>query len=388
MPRTRHQNGWLSIEDGKYIGHYHVYVRLQDGSEVRRKRERVIGLISKYKKWEAKKELLQIIEKDLGPQQETKADPSITLRWFWENRFLPLQDWRRSQRETVGYIMKNHVLQRFGGVRLSDISKFDVEVFLKSLATRFSESVVRKAHIYLNAALEEAIDQDFLMKNPCRKIEKLPKTRKPCKRHLSLDEIAILDAALTKRDRLIFRLFVLVGFRPGELFALRWDDIQQDWIAIDEAVYRNKLGETKTAGSEARIPIPGQLQRELELHRIFCQRTGPRDFVFESRYRGRPVDSHNYLRRFLSPLAASKGVPGVTFQALRRTFATHFQKHGKPKDAQAVMRHSNISTTMNIYTQLIPDSARQALSSMYDELFSKAPAPASVGLSTERERIN
>jgi hypothetical protein len=62
------------------------------------------------------------------------------------------------------------------------------------LASQVSESVVRKAYTYLNATLEEAIDHDFLMKNPCRKIEKLPKARNPCKRHLSPGEIEILDA--------------------------------------------------------------------------------------------------------------------------------------------------------------------------------------------------
>jgi integrase len=192
---------------------------------------------------------------------------------------------------------------------------------------------------------------------------------KPCERFLLLDEITTLDQHLKNRDRLIFRLFVLIGFRPGELFALRWEDIQPGLIRIDEAVYRNQLGDTKTEASRGLIPIPPQLEGEITIHREFCPRTEARDFVFEARYHGRPMDPRSYLRRFLKPVAKRNGVEDLTYQALRRTFATHFQKHGQPKEAQAVLRHSNIATTLGIYTKLIPESARHALASMYSEMF-------------------
>ena len=81
------------------------------------------------------------------------------------------------------------------------------------------------------------------------------------------------------------------------------------------------------------------------------------------------MDPRSYLRRFLKPAAKQIGIEGLTCQSLRRSFATHFQRHGQPKEAQAVLRHSDISTTLGSYTKLIPESARQALGSMFEELF-------------------
>ncbi|HUG80613.1 MAG TPA: hypothetical protein VML01_03050 [Bryobacterales bacterium] len=66
---------------------------------------------------------------------------------------------------------------------------------------------------------------------------------------------------------------------------------------------------------------------------------------------------HNYLQRFLRPVAENIGIPGLTFQALRRTFATLVQGKGSVKDAQAQMRHAHAATTLGIYTQAIPDLA-------------------------------
>ena len=55
------------------------------------------------------------------------------------------------------------------------------------------------------------------------------------------------------------------------------------------------------------------------------------------------------------------GIKGLTFQALRRTFATHFHRIGTVKDQQSQMRHADAQTTMNIYTQSVSDSLKNAI---------------------------
>jgi len=66
---------------------------------------------------------------------------------------------------------------------------------LNELAKKYSKSVVQKARTWLKAAIEEAIDQDFLFKNPARKLE-MPVTRKSCKCLLSAKEIQELVTAV------------------------------------------------------------------------------------------------------------------------------------------------------------------------------------------------
>ena len=59
-------------------------------------------------------------------------------------------------------------------------------------------------------------------------------------------------------------------------------------------------------------------------------------------------------------------------QVLRRSYATWLVEAGAdPKAVQGQMRHSRISTTMDIYTQFVPDSKRRAMTKMMDMVDSR-----------------
>jgi integrase len=75
---------------------------------------------------------------------------------------------------------------------------------------------------------------------------------------------------------------------------------------------------------------------------------------------GTPIRGGNFLRRHVKPLALRLGIDPslVTFQVLRRSFATRNQKRGSMKDVQEHLRHARIETTGNVYVQAIPESVR------------------------------
>ncbi len=82
---------------------------------------------------------------------------------------------------------------------------------------------------------------------------------------------------------------------------------------------------------------------------------------------GTPFRHGNYLKPHLKPLARRAGIADMTYQALRRTCATHFQKHGKLRDIQAQLRHSKLEMTAR-YVKEIPEQVRAAVDSMDREL--------------------
>jgi integrase len=86
-----------------------------------------------------------------------------------------------------------------------------------------------------------------------------------------------------------------------------------------------------------------------------------------SGHTGTPYRIGNYLKRILKPIAAKAGIPDMTYRALRRTFATEFQRHGSPKDAQAQLRHSKLEMT-GWYMREIPESVRTAVAEMDAEI--------------------
>jgi len=57
---------------------------------------------------------------------------------------------------------------------------------------------------------------------------------------------------------------------------------------------------------------------------------------------------------------------------LRRTILTLAQKKGSVKDIQAHLRHAKADTTANEYMQPLPESVKQMVDSVYQELKAKA----------------
>ena len=71
---------------------------------------------------------------------------------------------------------------------------------------------------------------------------------------------------------------------------------------------------------------------------------------------------NNILARHIKPAARLLGIPWVNWQVLRRSFAMKLKKNGADvKDAQALMRHSKASTTMDVYMQFDSESQRRVL---------------------------
>ena len=204
--------------------------------------------------------------------------------------------------------------------------------------------------------------------------------RKPCERYYSLEEVRRLLSKAHGREHLVLRIFINCGLRPGELFALREDDVEPGQIRIDEAVKE--------------VEVRGSPHRRNENHLVQCLRRdqpgtsgGTRyldpgasaatfvsfhglgsssDLLFPSEA-GTTFRLGNYLKRYLKPLAKRAGILDLTYQALRRTCATHFQKHGKPRDIQAQLRHSKLEMTGR-YIKEIPAQVRAAVDRMDHEL--------------------
>ena len=73
-----------------------------------------------------------------------------------------------------------------------------------------------------------------------------------------------------------------------------------------------------------------------------------------------PIHPDNWLRLRLYPVAKELEIPfHPTLQVLRRSFSTHGKKEAHPTEMQAQLGHSDIRTTLDIYTQISdPEVAR------------------------------
>jgi integrase len=163
----------------------------------------------------------------------------------------------------------------------------------------------------------------------------------------------------------------VLGLRPGELFALRWNDKTQNSLRIDSSITDGIEVETKTEGSNTSVWVPVSIDTELEWWRSASKDASPGAFMFPSA-RGTAINTNNFLFRVLKEAGKTAGMPGVTHQMFRRTCSTYMAQLTTVKDVQTHLRHTNAKTTLEHYIKSVPESVRVAVESL-DHLLKSKP---------------
>ena len=85
---------------------------------------------------------------------------------------------------------------------------------------------------------------------------------------------------------------------------------------------------------------------------------------------GHPILPNNVLRRFIFSACKCLGLPRATWLTFRRTCSSWSHDGGVPGKVLAqLMGHANVDTTLNVYTQVLDGSLRQAVERVGSELF-------------------
>jgi integrase len=165
---------------------------------------------------------------------------------------------------------------------------------------------------------------------------------------------------LSDRDQLIIRMFLVLGLRPGEMFALRWNDKEGNSLRIDSSITEGIEVDTKTDDSDSAVWLPASIETELELWREKSGNQARDAFIFSST-RGTAISTHNFLPRVLRKAGGKAGVERITHQMLRRICSTYMAQITSVKDMQAHLRHSSAKTTLEHYIRYYIRSLPQSV---------------------------
>jgi integrase len=206
----------------------------------------------------------------------------------------------------------------------------------------------------------------------------------------SLSEIKSMLAVLPEPARTIVLTAAFTGLRKSELRGLTWASYNGEQLSVDRSVLNSTVSEPKTKRSRSPIPVVRPLAEALEAHRlragILAQPTLP---IFQAG-NGKPLNLDNIVRRVILPALLpcavcrqqeSEHLPdGHAFQrdkalplwhgwhAFRRGLATNLHTLGvADKDIQAILRHSNIELTMNVYVKSVNESQVNALDALQEK---------------------
>jgi integrase len=263
--------------------------------------------------------------------------------------------------------------------------------------TTISARTVRYMHILIIQALEQALKEGKIIRNPA-KATKPPKSRKKEARFLTPEQLtAFLDSISTDRWYPAFKVDLNTGMRLGELCALKWEnvDLEKGTITVKEAVSRIKSNngwvlyfhQPKSKNGLRIIPLPTealnvlkklkarQAAEELRLKLTGEYKNDGFVFTWED---GRMVEP-NYLSKHFLKLMRENNL-SVNFHGLRHSYATALLKANvHPKVVQELLGDSTISVVLDTYSHVLPGLKERAASKLDDLFSSKKPSSAKEG---------
>lgn len=279
-------------------------------------------------------------------------------------------------RDCYESMIKVHLDPAFGAGSLADLSRLSLQGYFANRAGGVEYPTLLKIRDALSSILRSAVDAEFLDKNPLDGL-KLPKDKRPrrAKPVLTPRQFYHMLELMPEPYATMIAVCVWAGLRASEVIGLRWRDIQPDAIVISERYCRGDWDSPKTDASAAPIAVQpeliGRIERLKNLE-IFVRAgravrkyqavksAGPDDLVFQSVKDGKPMRDSNVLRRFIKPAARQLGIGFCNWQTLRRSCATWMvQSGGDVKSVQGQMRHTRASTTLDIYSQIVPSGQRR-----------------------------
>src|SRR5271166_5542038 len=207
------------------------------------------------------------------------------------------------------------------------------QLHLNQLAKTRSKHRVLQIKSYVRDIFAEAVEQDFLTKDPARKVTVPSQLRDTDRTTLTWEQLrdALLHLAL--RDRVLLELDMTNALRPSELFALRWKcfNYAESKMQVFETAYNGAIRPWgKTRKSLGRVQLPKELAEDLWLWKQECPDSSPDAFIFPDA-KGGFMDTVNYRKRVLHKLARDLVLPKLTLHVIRRTIATLAQKKGRSR---------------------------------------------------------
>jgi len=245
-----------------------------------------------------------------------------------------------------------------------------------------SEWTRHQAWTVLQSALTAAVRDELVSRNVAALV-KVPVPRAHRARVWTVEEArTFLESARAANDPFYaaYVLMLVLGLRRGEILGLAWSEVdleaREALIAwqLQRVAGRLLRRETKTAASDATLPLPEicvrALEGRLELERRLrsqAEAWHESGLVITTKL-GKPVDPRNFYRAFQARCRRA-GVPTTTVHATRKACASllvALDVH--PRVAMQILRHSQIAVTMDVYSQVTSESTLRALKALGERL--------------------
>ena len=261
--------------------------------------------------------------------------------------------------------LKNHVEPKWRDYPIEQIKPLLVGDWLKKLdlAPKSKSHLKNLMRVLFTAAMRwELIPYQHNPMSLVRVRDSSKRQRQP--KALSVEEFRKLLEHVPEPFRKMCIVAMCLGLRVGEILGLKWKDI--DWeglrLAVRQAYVYGQEGELKTQTSQRWMPLDRLLAEKLREHKKkFALFANSEAWIFANPEKGRPYWPGRIQENWLVPAAQKAGLGRIGWHTFRHSHSTLLHALGVDlKVQQELLRHADIRTTMNIYTQAVPTALREA----------------------------
>lgn len=360
--------------DGRWEGRYTAGYDPQTG-------KRIIKNVLGKTQAEVKAKLTKALEdsKELNVVRTDEYTVAEWLRLWYELYAEP--NVRSTTAASYRRSIELHVIPRIGDIKLNRLTSRELQKLYKDLLENgrlrevqkeknpgLSNSTVRGIHMMLHNALDRAVKERLILRNPTEDCI-IPKLEKKEMKILHPEDMKAYLTAAERRGVLpMFYLELVSGVRKGELVALLWDDLDMErrTISVSKQALSRPGGEIvvnrpKTENSIRAVSIP---QEAVDLLVEEHKKHPDNLYMFPSPKTGGmyyPDSVVNLHKKLLQ----DAGLEHIRFHDLRHTFATMALQNGVDvKTVSAMLGHYDAGFTLRTYTHATRQMQEQAAEKM------------------------
>jgi integrase len=364
--RTRYQRGSLTIErriNGPDVWAY--LWRESNSSGSRTQRKRIIGTKLEYPTKTAAWKAVEALQLDINAESVTTSLLTVDqlVEHYKVTELADANSKTARTKEVYRYQLDKVISPKWGAYRLSDVRPIAVERWLNDMQA--APGTKSKTKGVMNVLFQHAMRYEWAASNPIRLVRQ---GAMPQQDEIALEPVEVSAILSELRDpfRALILLASVTGLRRGELFGLKWEDL--DFVGGEIRIVRSVVdqveGPPKTLASRRPIPMSSELAFALANWRKQTGYSKPGDWVFASPQAlgQKPYWPDAVLKRHVLPAAERAGIAKrIGWHTFRRTVATLLLSSGASvKTTQELMRHASPDVTVGIYAKALTADKREA----------------------------